>query len=124
MSSNTNFISIFILIGASFLISQAHGRTAYEKNVIKEYENKCMDKAPMARDVSKRLCQCASSELLKKGTILDLSKLNQPFIELSEEEAVKIENVDEDMHTLREFEIQVFEKCQSLQKKKKKIRSR
>lgn len=120
MSKNPKFISLLILIGASFSISTVHGRTDYEKNVIKEYENKCMDRAQMARDVSKILCQCASAELLKKGTILDLSKLSQPFTELSEEEAVKIENVDEDMYTLRELEIQIFEKCQSLQKKKKK----
>ena len=120
MFKKTSFLSLMILMGVAFTMSTAHGRTDADKKVINMFEAKCMKDSVLALDASKSLCQCISSELLKKVTVADLSRLSQPVVELSEEEAAKVENVDEDMYTLRDLEYNIAVACMKKHKAKKK----
>ncbi|MCJ8275341.1 MAG: hypothetical protein HRT44_00535 [Bdellovibrionales bacterium] len=75
------------------------------------YLQQCINNMPRVRDTAQRICNCVVEELNKKIEADGFNKLLNPSEELSVEEAVRVENVDEETSTVENFEIDVMQSC-------------
>ncbi len=106
-------LSLIIIWAAGFgFADTAKSKNEKDKKTLLAYQNKCVKEAQRPLDIAQKLCSCVTTEMSKKVSMADLEKLLVVRPQLSEEDATKVENVNEDIYTLEELEFQVAEDCE------------